>query len=160
MTAKHHQSDRFGEAEYRQGAIERLEESFDLLCAERYAGSIYLAGRSVEAILRAAAWKADLEFQKRKKTLETGHDLRELLSLVRHLGVLPPEENADFLGTHIQYISRLWFNNMRFASNRWVESRWRKLGEVHRRRTLKQASKDFHTGCAAVLKKCEALWQH
>ncbi len=152
-------SEPFGEAAYRQGAIERLLESFDLLRARRFAGSIYLAGRAVEAILRAAAWKADAEFGQRKKTLETGHDLRELLGLVRSLGVLRATGIQDTLGANVQHVARLWFNNMRFASTRLIDARWRKQGEVHKQRTFKHASTDFHDRCAAVVKTCEALWQ-
>ena len=159
MAHKHRHTDSFGEIEYRDGALERLEESYDLLGNNRFAGSIYLAGRGVEAMLRAVVWKADPEFRLGKKSLETGHDLRELLSLVRNRGLLLPNEREDLLGTHIQNLGRLWYNNMRFACNRFIETRWRRLGEVHKRRTLKQASKRFHDSCTAGIKTCEALWR-
>jgi hypothetical protein len=45
-----------GESEYRAGARERLEEAYILLRQERLSGSIYLAGRAVECILRAVIW--------------------------------------------------------------------------------------------------------
>ena len=113
----------------------------------------------MEAILRAAEWKADSELLQRKKTLETGHDLRDLLGLVRSLGVLRAAGIQDSLGANVKQITRLWFNNMRFASTRLIDARWRRQGEVHKRRTFKYASTDFHDRCAAVVKTCEALWQ-
>jgi hypothetical protein len=113
MAREARQSERFGDIEYRDGAMERLEESFDLLGARRYAGSIYLAGRGVEAMLRAVVWKADPEFRQGKKSLETGHDLRELLSKARHLGRLLPGDREDSLGAQVQKVGRLWYNRSR-----------------------------------------------
>jgi hypothetical protein len=44
---------------------------------------------------------------------------------------------------------------MRFASSKFVESRWLRLGAVRQGRTLKQATKLFCVACARVLKRCE-----
>jgi hypothetical protein len=71
-----------GETDYRSGAKERLGESFILLRAEHLAGSIYMAGRAVEGMLRAVIWKSDSEYSTGKKSLETGHNLRDMLTLV------------------------------------------------------------------------------
>ncbi len=43
-----------GATDYRNGAMERLEEAFILLRQERLGGCVYLAGRAVEGILRAS----------------------------------------------------------------------------------------------------------
>lgn len=62
-----------GEADYRSGALERLEEAFLLLRRERFGGAIYLAGRAVEGMLRAVIWKSDPDYAAGRKSLETGH---------------------------------------------------------------------------------------
>jgi hypothetical protein len=77
-----------GEADYRNGAADRIGESFTLLQAGKFGGSAYLAGRGAEGALRAVLWRADTEIQQGKKSLDTGHDLRQLLTNVRNLGLL------------------------------------------------------------------------
>jgi hypothetical protein len=148
-----------GDVEYRLGARQRLDEAFDLLQLEHFAGSIYLAGRSVEGMLRALIWKTDSELRQGKKSLQTGHDLRELLTVVRKLGLLQSGGRDDEFERTVQLVARLWFNNMRFASSRFVERRLRRLGEVGGKRTIKQASARFYEACATIIKRCEALWQ-
>jgi hypothetical protein len=154
------ESGQFGEAEYRAAAAERLTESYLLLRAERFAGSIYLAGRAVEAMLRAVIWKYDLEIQRGKKSLDTGHDLRQLLSAVRKLGVLGRGGLDHPFEARVQQVARLWFNNMRFASSRFVEARWRTTGEIHKRRTIKQAADEFFKTSSVIFKRCEAICQN
>jgi len=149
----------FGDAEYRMGARQRLDEAFDLLHSEHFAGSIYLAGRSVEGMLRAVVWKTDSDIRLGKKSLQTGHDLRELLTMVRRLGLLQAGGRDDEFERTVQLVARLWFNNMGFASSRFVERRLRRLGEVDRKRTIKQTSARFYEACVTIVKRCETLWQ-
>ena len=52
---------------YRKGALERLG---DAIC---------LAGRAVEGMLRAVVWLNDSDVREGRKSLETGHQLPELL---------------------------------------------------------------------------------
>src|SRR6266550_4904856 len=94
MSKKSH-ANSFGGTDYRQGAVERMRESQLLLSNENFAGSIYLAGRGVEAVLRAVIWERDVEIRRGRKSLETGHDLRQLLVLVRKLGLLRPAGRED-----------------------------------------------------------------
>jgi hypothetical protein len=148
-----------GEADYRKGARDRLGESYILLQSEAVGGSVYLAGRGAEGALRAVLWKADLEIQQGKKSLDTGHDLRQLLTNVRNLGLLRAGGRDDPLITAVQHVARLWYNNMRFASSRAVETRWFQLGEVTGKRTIKQAASEFYDACSVVIKRCEALCQ-
>ncbi|MGA2500777.1 MAG: hypothetical protein ABSH20_23820, partial [Tepidisphaeraceae bacterium] len=103
-----------GEADYRSGARERLGEAFVLLRQERLGGSIYLAGRAVEGMLRAVIWKSDHEYVTGKKSLDTGHDLRDMLTLVRNLGVLRDRPLREAIVGDVQKVARLWSNNMRF----------------------------------------------
>jgi hypothetical protein len=45
-----------GGSDYRSGAHDRIEESRLLMLGNRFGGSVYLAGRAVESILRATIW--------------------------------------------------------------------------------------------------------
>lgn len=144
--------------DYRKGALERLDDAFILLRAGQFAGCASDAGRAVEGMLRAVIWKRDYDVQAARKSLDTGHNLRELLTRVRDLGLLSSlDPGKDDLLEQVQRIAQLWFNNMRFASSKFVEVRWMKLGVVGKRRTMKQATTTFHLDCQDVLKRCEVL---
>jgi hypothetical protein len=109
-------------------------------------------------MLRAVIWKRDDDVLKGKKSLDTGHDLRKLLTHVRNLGLLPisaPRDEEFY--SNVQQIGRLWFNNMRFVSSKFIETRWYNIGEVRRGRSLKQAAESFYFACASVAKRCEVL---
>jgi hypothetical protein len=150
-------SRRFGEADYRAGARDRLGEAFVLLQAGQLGGSVYLAGRGSEGALRAVLWKNDLDIQQGKKSLDTGHDLRALLESVRNLGLLRAGGRDDSFTTAVQHVARLWYNNMRFAAANGVEKKWSLLGEVSRNRSFKLAAGEFYDACSIMVKRCEAL---
>ena len=147
-----------GETDYRNGARERLEEAFVLLKQEHLAGSIYLAGRAVEGMLRAMIWKSDVGFRT-GKSLETGHDLRALLTLVQDLGVLRFHNVREQLAADIMKVGRLWSNNMRFWPTTKVDRDWREKGETNPKRTLKRAAKEYCDACLAIIVRCEKIWQ-
>jgi hypothetical protein len=146
-----------GESDYRFGGHQRLRESRLLLRAEHFAGAAYLAGRAVEALLRALIWKNDPEIRLGRKTLDAGHDLRVLLLSVINLGVLRDGPVRNLLTANVQHVSRLWFNNMRFIPTERLQKRWYEIREIDRRRTLKAAAADYYEACAAVVKECEVL---
>jgi hypothetical protein len=148
-----------GDIDYRDGARERLEEALLLLQQERFGGSIYLAGRAVEGMLRAVIWKTDPEYATGKKMLMTGHDLREILKLVRNLGALRDQEFRNSIAADVQTIGRLWWNNIRFIPTAKIGKRWYDLKEIGGKRTIKQAAGDFYDACSAVVKRCEAIWR-
>jgi len=146
--------------DYRKGALERLDDAFILLRAGQFSGSVSDAGRAVEGMLRAAIWKRDADVRAGKKSLETGHNLRMLLTHVHNLGLLSSTEpRDDGLDEQVQRIAQLWFNNMRFASSKFVETHWFRLGAVGNGRSLKQATESFCLDCQEVLKRCEVLCQ-
>jgi hypothetical protein len=152
---------KLGFATYRDGALERIGEAYHLLRAEHFAGAIYLAGRAVEGMLRALIWRNDLHVQF-GQTLETGHDLREMLKLVRNLGLLHESstDERDQLEVQVVRVGRLWYNNLRFASSRLVETRWHEVGQHGRGgvyKTFKQAATAYCDDCRAIVKRCEVL---
>jgi hypothetical protein len=148
-----------GATDYRNGAMERLEEAGFLLRQERWAGTIYLAGRAVEGMLRAVLWKKDAAYATGKKTLGTGHDLRKLLKWVRNLGVLRDQDLGTKLGDDVQLVASRWLHDMRFWPTTKVMEKWLKEGVIGGRRTMKEAAEDYYNACSAILTRCEAIWR-
>lgn len=146
-----------GETTYRDGARERLNDALALLRAGRFAGSVYLAGRGVESMMRGLLWRHDPGFRLGRKDLETGHDLRRLLTQIRNLGLLRGGETG--FEARVQHIGRVWFNNARFVSSHFLATRWRAVGEINNKRTLKQAAEEFYEDCSGMIKRCELLWE-
>lgn len=144
--------------DYQNGALERLDNAGRLLRQERFGDAIYLAGRAVEGMLRAVVWHHDNDVREGRKSLETGHQLPELLQSVADLGLLRADGDRDqALRDTIQMIGRQWFNNLRFASGRFVHTLWWAMGVVSDEWTFKQAARDFYDACSAVIKRCEEL---
>ncbi|HET6250093.1 MAG TPA: hypothetical protein VFE47_20550 [Tepidisphaeraceae bacterium] len=108
-------------------------------------------------MLRALIWKLDAGIRQQKKTLETGHDLRELFQYASPLFPSEFQHEKKLLDVQIQHVGRLWYNNMRFASSRYVETRWFALGEVNRKRTMKQATALFFDVCGDIVSRCEVI---
>jgi HEPN domain-containing protein len=146
-----------GENDYRLAGAERLAESRLLLERQMFAGAAYLAGRSVESLLRAVIWRFDAEIKGGRQSLDTGHDLRELLREIMDLGVLIDRAGRDELFDNVQYVARLWFNNMRFVPTKKLRESWWRRGELDRNRDLKLAMRDFLRACTAIVRQCEAL---
>jgi hypothetical protein len=149
----------FGETDYRGGARERLDEAYVLLRNQRFGGSIYIAGRAVEGILRAVIWKGDPDYALGKKSLETGHNLRDMMKLVRNLGVFRENRPRDLITNNVQRIGRLWWNNMRFTPLEKIRKDWYNLGEISGKRTMRQAAQEFYDACGVVVRECEYLWR-
>ena len=131
---------KIGETDYRNGAKERLKEAFVLLRQEWFAGSIYLAGRAVESMLRAMVLNRDPEYATGKKSLDTGHDLRQTLMLVGNLGVFREQNQRESIAANVEKVWRLWSNNMRYWPTTKVKREWLDLREIGGRRTLKTAA--------------------
>jgi hypothetical protein len=148
-----------GENDYRLGGLERLRESKSLLVQEFFAGSVYLAGRAVESTLRAVIWRHDSGIRTGSKSLETGHNLRDLLREIIDLGVLQDGVDRDELFENVQYVAELWFNNMRFVPGKKLKAIWWQHGEIDRKRDLKRAASEFYNSCAAIVRASEALCQ-
>ncbi len=145
-----------GETDYRLGALERLHDARILLEHDQFAGSIYLAGRAVEGMLRALLCRGDPLIRRGKKPLESAHDLRELLKLVRDLGLLRSIPADEQFEARVHKVARLWFNNMRFISSQSVTRWWVSVGAVRRNVTLKRAASEYVDTCLAIVRRCEA----
>ncbi len=105
-------------------------------------------------------WKGDCDYALGKKTLNTGHNLREMLKLVGNLGLLRESVALESLKTDVQKVGRLWWNNMRFCSTLKISKVWRGLGEVDARRTIKKATAEYFDACTRIIRMSERiLWQ-
>lgn len=145
--------------DYRRGALERLNDAWILYKSGQFAGSISDAGRAVEGMLRAVIWIRDADVAAGRKSLDTGHDLRQLLTTVADMGLLAADSSRDELSDITQHIAQLWFNNVRFASSKFVETLWFSRGEVRKGVTMKQATEQFFYDCKEVVQRCEVLCQ-
>jgi hypothetical protein len=144
--------------DYRKGALERLDDAGHLLRQERLGDAIYLAGRAVEGMLRAVVWLNDVDVREGRKSLDTGHQLPELLQSVADLGLLRADGDRDQkLRDSVQAIALQWFNYLRFASTRFVHTLWWGQQIVTNRWTLKQAAQEFYHDCSTVISRCEEL---
>jgi hypothetical protein len=144
--------------DYRRGALERLDDAGRLLRQDRLGDAIYLAGRAVEGMLRAVVWLHDLDVAQGRKSLDSGHQLPELLQSVADLGLLRAGGDRDqALRDSVQVIAQQWFNNLRFASTRFVHTLWWAQRIVTNRWTLKQAAEEFYDACGTVINRCEEL---
>jgi len=148
-----------GEQDYRNGAKERLAEAGRLFQGDQFSGCVYLAGRAVEGMLRGLIWKLDPEYRVGKKSLETGHDLKDLLKLVEGFGLLSDQNNRDDeMRRHVQNVARRWHNNMRFVPERWIASYWRTIAVITSRNTMRHAAREFYRACSMIIKRCEVLY--
>lgn len=145
----------FGSDMYRAGAFERLEDSRILMEKERLAGSIYMAGRAVEGMLRGLIWL-------KTHQLETGHDLKKMAEMIGRLGLLQNDKRDDDFVVSISSVAQLWHNNLRYAGEKQIWRFWLELNAVDRKgkRTLKRACRDFYENSAKSIERCDRLWQH
>lgn len=97
-----------GSSEYREAACEMLDAAVEAHRAARYVASHYLAGLSVECILRAHRWRINSSWDGR-------HVLIRLAKSARFFELVPPTAAANF-----QYqfgeLTRRWSNDHRYAS--------------------------------------------
>ena len=142
-----------GATDYHDGALERLREASVLLREDLLAGSIYLAGRAVESMLRALIWKHDLDVQRGRKSLDTGHDLHEMLSMIGNLGVLRNDKRREKLQENVEFIAQRWSNSMRFFHTGKTKAIWRQFGELSQS-TIKMAAERFYNACEDIIRQC------
>jgi len=96
-----------GATDYVSGAQTRIDDADVLYDGRRWVATVYLAGRAVEAMLRALLWTKSRE-------QEIGHDLRGLLRRIGSLGLLTSTDEQHMLDA-VQVLAPVWHNNLRFA---------------------------------------------
>jgi HEPN domain-containing protein len=138
--------------EYRDAARERLGDCRVLAEHARWSGTIYLAGRATEAMLKAL-----LRTQSRED--ETGHDLRILLKSVDQTGLLEGNDR-DKLQQSLNELSQLWANRLRFADDRLVlsEIKRKKMDRGIKGDVLKYFASRLLEHSEAILHRGELIW--
>ena len=116
-------------------------------------GSMYLAGLSVEGMLRSLVWMRDRAFDER-------HDLRRLAVRVGDLGLLRADgRDDDFVGT-VEVVNKLWHNSLRYADQRQA-LRWIRDRATGRTRVWTHPvgiCRAFFAQSSEVVRRCEVLW--
>ena len=140
---------RLGSKDYRYGALSRLEEARTLRDNERWVGTIYLAGRAVEALLRSLLWVKTRE-------QEIGHDLRKLLTRARFLGVVKTEDEKRILDS-LGDIAVIWHNDLRFVGEGWLLRRLKALGRLTRINEMRVKGDPLKANAMKVLEACETI---
>lgn len=145
-----------GSDDYREGALERLEDAIILRDQQRWVAAIYLAGRAVEAILRSLLWL-------KSRQQGVGHDLRDCLKRARSLGLLREDEIQ--LQDHINDVAVIWYNNLRFVgSNRLLRDikatgRDKRIGSRRVKGVALQANaKHMVAICESIIARGDQVW--
>jgi HEPN domain-containing protein len=106
-----------GGKDYLEAVQLRLDEANQLYDSERWVGSVYLAGRAVECLLRCLLWSPTT-------TMEVGHDLIDALDRIRRNRLLS-DELLDQVTNCASDITVVWQNNLRYTGpkrfNRMLE---------------------------------------
>ena len=138
-----------GSEDYRDGALGRIGDARVLWDEERWAGTIYLAGRAVEGLLRSLLWRVTHE-------QEIGHDLRQLLTKARSLGVVTSEDQTRILDS-INEIAVIWHNDLRFVGGDWLVRRLKKLGRLSKIGDMRVKGDPLKANARSVLEACETV---
>ena len=136
----------------------RLKDAQELYDRQRWVGATYLAGRAVEAMLRALLWRA-------QRQQEVGHGLPLLLSKIGSLGLLKGRED-DVLTGKVNEVAVVWNNDLRFVGD---ERFGKHLRRVRRDRRLgrtpvlgdpaKANAKSTVENCEQIIIRGEMVWQ-
>ena len=144
----------FSAEDYRRGALERLDDARALGLANQWTGTIYLAGRAVEGMLRAI-------MRLKTSVNDSRHDLRALLASVKKLGLIVDQAD-DRLYVSINQLAVIWQNDLRFASRerfmKFIKSA--KLDRDLKRNVnaVEYWGKQILNLCDEIIKRGEIIW--
>lgn len=138
-----------GSADYRYGALDRLEDARILYEGDRWVGAIYVAGRAVEGLLRSLLWRAT-----RKQ--EIGHDLRQLLIKARSLNVVTSDDQTRILDS-LNEIAVIWHNDLRFVGDGCLLRRLKNLGRLSKIGDMRVKGDPLKANAYSVLQACERV---
>lgn len=133
--------------DYRRAALARLSDARCLYQGDHWSGAVYLAGRAVEAILRALILK-------KSDRIDSGHDLKHHLKSARRLGMLTDDEarGGGRINDHMNELAIIWQNNRRYADDDKL------LSVIKHGGLYRQSKGDPLKACAfQVLESSEAL---
>ena len=137
-----------GSADYREGALARIEDARRLRDQGRWVGAIYLAGRAVESFLRSLLWLNG-------RQQEVGHNLRDLLTKARSLGLVSAQD--DDLKAEINEVASLWKNNLRFIGDLRFQRDLRDIGRAQRVNNRPVKGDPIKANALVILESCERI---
>jgi len=141
--------DPLGSEDYREGSLLRLKEAQTLSDNAHWVGAIYLAGRAVEAIFRSL-------LRQQSKKLETGHDLKQMLTRARFLMSLSETED-DKLNEAVNEVATVWRNDLRFAGEKRVRRQLKASGRMHNIGQKRVKGDPLKANAKSVLEACERI---
>ncbi len=129
-----------------------MEDARVLRDSACWVGGAYNAGRAVEAILRGL-----LMLETRENT--SGHDLRDLLKQAGRLNLVREPDQTRLL-PHIDLLSRLWHNNLRFTDCGKFRQVIREIGADRRVKgdVVEYWSKRMVRSAEAVVNRGAQIW--
>lgn len=144
-----------GPEDYRRAAIARLGDARCRNDAGQWSGAVYMAGRAVEAILRALILK-------RSDRLESGHDLKHHLKSARRLGMMTDEEAREGTGIndHLNELASVWHNDRRYHDDQKLASVLRRISVYRRLRgdLLKACGRRVLEASEALIARGDRAW--
>jgi hypothetical protein len=144
---------KWGSADYRSVALERIGEAWQLKTLERYGLAMYVSGIAAECMLRS--------FHREGAPFDEKHDIASLFRScdMERLG----EGAMRRLRGPIQAIHLLWLNNFRFADERMLLGHFKKFqldrGLPRGANPLKVRGVELFDACAEVVTVGEQRWK-
>ena len=138
-----------GSEDYREAALLRMSEAERLREASEWIGSIYLAGRAAEAVLRSLYWL-------KTRQQDTGHDLKALLKRVFVL--LPfPADLEKRLDDAVNEIAVVWRNDLRFTGEKRFRRLLKESGRLHKIGSNRVQGDPVKANALSVLGACATV---
>jgi len=146
-----------GPQDYREGAKARLEDARALYDKKQWVGSVYVAGRAAQAMLRSLLARGG--------NMEVGHDLRHHVKRVRSLGMLQ-RDGDEQIEDAVNELVVIWRNDLRFSGERRFRQLLMQVGRHKRigsRRVGGDAAKanarSLMNAAEAVVSRGERIWK-
>lgn len=146
-----------GPQDYREGAKARLEDAQALFDKSQWVGSVYVAGRAAQAMLRSLI--------ARRGSLEVGHDLRDHVKQVRALGMMR-RDGDEQIEDAVNELVVVWRNDLRFSGERRFRQLLTQVGRHKRigsRRIggdpAKANARSLINAAEAVVSRGERIWK-
>lgn len=137
----------FNKNEYRRASHQKFNAASDADRYGHFAVAHYLAGVSVECMLRAYRWSIDPSWDEK-------HDL---VQLMKKSGVLVriPARRIDLVSISLNEIARRWSVSHRYAPSDRLEAHLRIVLGRSDRRILRDNSQDMIGFAQAILQECD-----
>jgi len=135
---------------YRKAAQEHITLAIELHEAGRYVMAHYIAGLSVECILRAFRYRIDPVFDSR-------HNLEMLYADAHFDDRIPLERRAE-VGTALTEVVRRWNNNHRYRSEQALQNYLRQAGLGRTGKFVRESSRRIVNAAITIAEQGDIHW--